>query len=87
MVRNKKGVVTVKKFNHDNSGEFGAHPSETQRGQHKFTWNVIIETTAINLPSQLFLSYHLGFHIFFNHGFLEGKGRIIFFFYSLAVLD
>jgi len=27
---------------------------------------------AINLPSQPFLGHHLGFHIFFHNGLLEG---------------
>jgi len=47
--------------------------SETWRRQHKFAWIVIIKIFAINLPSQSFLSRHLGSHIFFHNGLLGGR--------------
>jgi len=55
--------------------------SETWRRQHKFAWIVVNKVFAINLPSQPFLSRHLGFHIFFHIGLLGGHTL----FYSWAV--
>jgi len=51
------------------------------RNGTKFTWIVVIEIFAINLPAQPFLGRHIGFHIFFTVAFFGAAH----FFYSWAV--
>jgi len=41
--------------------------SETWRGQHKFTWIVVIKFFAFSPLSQPVLGYQFGFHIFFHN--------------------
>ena len=42
----------------------------------KFTWIVVINIFAINLPSKSFLGRHLGFHNFLNQVRKAGYGCV-----------